>query len=187
MFSLVVLAGAFARLSPHSRRAGDVRPGSSSTRRSASTPTTSATRPRRFFTLDRVVRQEGWFRFPQRTSPTRLGRRTPIVATVSDPATRVVLFSKAYDSYFGEYRTTAAAESGVRRTFHESVLIPCPKRTVRFGIAVRQRDGSLRELFATMWTRSANHRRCARPLDRGRDRHRRAPQRRPARPWSTSR
>ncbi len=66
-----------------------------------------------------------------------------------DPVTGVVLFSKGYDSYFGEYRTTAAAEKGVQRTFQESVLIPCPKKPVRFSIAVRQRDGSLREIFAT--------------------------------------
>ncbi len=71
------------------------------------------------------------------------------LATVVDPVTGVVLFSKGYDSYFGEYRTTAAAEKGVQRTFQESVLVPCPKKPVRFSIAVRQRDGSLREIFAT--------------------------------------
>jgi len=98
------------------------------------------------FTLDRVVRQQGWAGSRKNlTDPFGVGR---YVATVSDPATRVVLFSKAYDSYFGEYRTTVPAESGVRRTFHESVLIPCPRKTVRFAIALRQRDGSLRELFA---------------------------------------
>ncbi len=97
-------------------------------------------------TLDRVVWQPGWA--GSRThlaDPFGVGR---YLATVTDPASRVVLFSKGYDSYFGEYRTTAAAEAGTRRTFHESVLIPCPKQPVRFAIAVRQRDGSLREIFA---------------------------------------
>ncbi len=98
-------------------------------------------------TLDRVVWQAGWAGSRAHLSdPFGVGR---YVATVTDPAAHVALFSKGYDTYFGEYRTTAAAASGVRRTFHESVLIPCPKRTVRFAIAVRQRDGTLREIFAT--------------------------------------
>jgi len=98
-------------------------------------------------TLDRVVRQQGWAGSRKHlVDPFGVGR---YLATVTEPATHVVLFSKAYDSYFGEYRTTAQAESGARRTFHESVLIPCPRKTVRFAIAVRVRDGSLREVFAT--------------------------------------
>lgn len=98
-------------------------------------------------TLDRVVLQGSWAGSRKHlTDPFGVGC---YLATVADPSTGVVLFSKAYDSYFGEYRTTAAAGSGVRRAFHESVLIPCPKKTVRFALAVRQRDGSLRELFAT--------------------------------------
>jgi hypothetical protein len=98
-------------------------------------------------TLDRVVLQGSWAGSRKHlTDPFGVGR---YLATVADPSTGVVLFSKAYDTYFGEYRTTAPAGSGVRRTFHESVLIPCPKKTVRFAISVRQRDASLRELFTT--------------------------------------
>ncbi len=98
-------------------------------------------------TLDRVLRQGSWAgSLRHLTDRFGVGR---YLATVVDPVTGVVLFSKGYDSYFGEYRTTAAAEKGVQRTFQESVLIPCPKKPVRFSIAVRQRDGSLREIFAT--------------------------------------
>ena len=99
-------------------------------------------------TLDRIVLQGSWAGSRTHlTDPFGVGR---YLATVADPLTGVVLFSKAYDTYFGEYRTTAAAGTGVRRTFHESVLIPCPKKAVRFAISLRQRDGSLRELFATV-------------------------------------
>ncbi len=98
-------------------------------------------------TLDRFVRQGLWAGSRKHLDDSYgVGR---YLATVTDPATRVVLFSKAYDSYFGEYRTTSPAQAGVRRTYHESVLIPFPRKPVRFTIAVRQRDGSLRELFAT--------------------------------------
>ncbi len=98
-------------------------------------------------TLDRVLRQGSWAGSERHLTDTfGVGR---YLATVTDPVSGVLLFSKGYDSYFGEYRTTAAAEKGARRTFSESVLIPCPKKPVRFAIAVRQRDGSLREIFAT--------------------------------------
>ena len=97
-------------------------------------------------TLDRVLRQGSWAG-SLRHLIDRLGTGR-YLATVVDPVTGVLLYSKGYDSYFGEYRTTAAAEKGVRRTFQESVLIPCPKKPVRFAIAVRQRDGALREIFA---------------------------------------
>lgn len=98
-------------------------------------------------TLDRVLRQGSWAgSLRHLTDRFGVGR---YLATVVDPVTGVALFSKGYDSYFGEYRTTAAAGKGARRTFQESVLIPCPKKTVRFSIAVRQRDGALREIFAT--------------------------------------
>ena len=99
-------------------------------------------------TLDRVLRQGTWAgSLRHLTDRFGVGR---YVATVVDPVAGVLLFSKAYDTYFGEYRTTAAAEKGVLRTFHESVLIPCPKKPVRFAIAVRQRDGTMREIFATV-------------------------------------
>ncbi len=71
------------------------------------------------------------------------------LAKVVDPTSGTLLFSKGYDTYFGEYRTTPAAEKGVRRTYHESVLIPCPKAKVRFAIEARGRDGSLKEIFST--------------------------------------
>jgi hypothetical protein len=97
--------------------------------------------------LDHVYRQGIW-----------AGSRTHLIepfgfgnylAKVIDPASGTLLFSKGYDTYFGEYRTTPAAEKGVRRTYHESLLIPCPKTTVRLAIEARGRDGSLKEIFST--------------------------------------
>jgi hypothetical protein len=71
------------------------------------------------------------------------------LAKVVDPTSGVLLFSKGYDTYFAEYRTTPIAEKGGRRTYHESVLIPCPKAKVRFAIEARGRDGSFKEIFST--------------------------------------
>jgi hypothetical protein len=98
-------------------------------------------------TLDQVYRQGIW-----------AGSRTQLIepfgfggylVKVTDPASATLLFSRGYDTYFGEYRTTPAAEKGLRRTYHESVLIPYPRAKVRLAIEARGRDGSLKEIFAT--------------------------------------
>lgn len=98
-------------------------------------------------TLDQVYQQGIW-----------AGSRTHLLdplgfggyfAKVADPISGALLFSRSYDTYFGEYRTTAAAGKGMRRTYHESVLIPCPKGKARFAIEALGRDGSLKEIFTT--------------------------------------
>lgn len=61
---------------------------------------------------------------------------------VRDTGSNNLLFSKGFDSYFGEYRTTAAAASGTLRTYHESVLLPFPKRRVTVSLTARRRDGA---------------------------------------------
>jgi hypothetical protein len=97
-------------------------------------------------TLDEVYRQGTWA--GSRThllDPFQTGR---YIAKVYDAASGTLLFSKGYDSYFGEYRTTAPAEKGARRTYSESVLIPYPRAKVRLAIEVRQGNGSLKEIFS---------------------------------------
>jgi len=59
-----------------------------------------------------------------------------------------LLFSRGLDSYFGEYQTSGPASEGVKRTFHETALIPCPKRPIRFVLEKRDRDNVLKEIFS---------------------------------------
>jgi hypothetical protein len=59
-----------------------------------------------------------------------------------DPENGKLLFSKGFNSYFGEYRTTAAAAAGTMRTYHESVLLPFPKRPLKVTWTARRRDGT---------------------------------------------
>ncbi len=49
---------------------------------------------------------------------------------VFDAAGQKLLFSRGYNAYFNEYQTTASAKKGIKRTYHETVLIPWPKKTV---------------------------------------------------------
>lgn len=88
-----------------------------------------------FGTLDRVYRQGAWAG-SRRTllEPFENGR---YLAKLVDAATGQTLWSKGFDSYFGEYRTTAAAAEGVRRAYHESFLAPFPKAKVRAVVELR--------------------------------------------------
>jgi hypothetical protein len=67
---------------------------------------------------------------------------------VTDSSSGRLLFSKGFDSYYGEYKTTTQALKGVKRTYHESVLIPYPKKKVIFQLEVRNRENSLLPLFS---------------------------------------
>ncbi len=99
-----------------------------------------------FISLDRVYLEGIW-----------AGSRTYLqddygvgryLAQVRDPASGQLLYSYGYDTYFGEYRTTPSAQGGVKRTFQESVLIPCPKQKVRLDISVHEKGNALRSIFS---------------------------------------
>jgi hypothetical protein len=53
-----------------------------------------------------------------------------------------LLYSRGFDSYFGEYRTTAVAAEGRMKTYHETVLLPFPKRPLEVSFTARRRDGT---------------------------------------------
>ena len=57
------------------------------------------------------------------------------------------IYSKGFDSYFGEYKTTDLAMKGLKRTYHETALIPYPKRKIRFTVEQRDRKNVLHPMF----------------------------------------
>ena len=98
-----------------------------------------------FVALDQLWRQGAW-----------AGSRVHLVddldlgryyAKLYDTASGDLIWSRGFDSYFGEWRTTGPAAAGVMRTYHESVLVPLPKRPVVFALESRQEDGLLAEFF----------------------------------------
>ncbi len=48
-------------------------------------------------------------------------------AKIYDSSSGQLIFSKGFDSYFGEYKTTDQALEGIKRAYHETILIPYPK------------------------------------------------------------
>ena len=76
------------------------------------------------FALDQVYDQGLWAGSRAHLiDPFNLGRYT---VKVFDDATGTLIFSKGFDSYFGEYKTSEGGIKGVARTYHESALLPYP-------------------------------------------------------------
>lgn len=97
-------------------------------------------------TLDRVFEEGVWAGSRKNLlDPFNSGRYS---VKVYDSQTEDLVFSRSFDSYFGEYKTTTEALKGVRRTYHESALIPFPKDKIRFTVETRNRDNSFRPIFS---------------------------------------
>jgi hypothetical protein len=81
------------------------------------------------FTIDRIIQEGPWAGNPLRLlTPFAFGR---YLLRVNDMATGQAIYSKGFDSYFGEYKTTEPGGNGVKKTFSESLLIPYPRNKVR--------------------------------------------------------
>ena len=90
--------------------------------------------------IDRLYRQGQWAGSRSRlVDPFSYGG---YLVEARDAETNNLLFSKGFDSYFAEYRTTAAAASGTLRTYHESVLLPFPKKRLTVSLTAHRRDGT---------------------------------------------
>ena len=97
------------------------------------------------FTIDRIAKQGPWAGNPRRTvDPFNLGR---YLLRVSDAASGTLIYSKGFDSYFGEYKTTEPGQDGITKTFPETLLMPFPKNKVRLEILLRDRQNLPQLLF----------------------------------------
>jgi len=97
-------------------------------------------------TVDRVIAEGPWAGNPRRLiAPFELGR---YLLRVSDAASGVLIYSRGFDSYFGEYKTTEPASQGVKKTFSESLLIPYPKSKVRVEVLLRDRENRPQPVFS---------------------------------------
>ncbi len=92
-----------------------------------------------FMAIDRLIKQGAWAG-PVRhlIDPHPYGRYVVRVFAMTDGDT---LFEQGFDSYFGEYRLTGPAGTGVARVYHETVLLPFPRHPVRVALSARPDDG----------------------------------------------
>jgi hypothetical protein len=97
--------------------------------------------------IDKIYIQGPWAGNPRRlTDPPNYGR---YIIQVFAAAGNTLIYSKGFDSYFGEYKTTEPAAHGVAKTFSESLLIPCPKSRIRLEVVIRDRQNQPQPLFKT--------------------------------------
>ncbi|OGU40298.1 MAG: peptidase M64 [Ignavibacteria bacterium GWB2_35_12] len=68
---------------------------------------------------------------------------------VYDVNSGILIFSKGYDTYFGEYRTTTPAINGQTKAYHESVLIPMPNNKIKYTIESRTKEQKLVQIYQT--------------------------------------
>jgi hypothetical protein len=66
---------------------------------------------------------------------------------IYDKSSGVLIFSKGFDSYFGEYKTSDDGINGIKRTYQESVLIPYPKDKIIFALEKRNKENLLDEFY----------------------------------------
>lgn len=100
---------------------------------------------RETMTLDRLYRQGPWAG-SRRHLVDREGLGAYRIA-VYDDGDGSLLYSRSFDSYFGEYRTTAPASQGVQRTYHESALVPMPVRPALVRISAHRAGAASRDLL----------------------------------------
>jgi hypothetical protein len=66
---------------------------------------------------------------------------------IYDAATKTLIYSKGFDSYFGEYKTSDDGLNGIKKTYHESAIIPYPKQKIIFAVEMRGKDNLLSEIY----------------------------------------
>ncbi|MGD9899853.1 MAG: M64 family metallopeptidase [Calditrichaceae bacterium] len=96
-------------------------------------------------TVDRVYREGVWAGNPDILIETvNTGR---YAVKIYDKKSGTLIYTKGYDSYFGEYKTTTPALNGIQRVYHESALIPYPKNKILFTVEVRDNRNNMNVIF----------------------------------------
>lgn len=98
-----------------------------------------------YIAIDRIYKQGVWAGNPRYLVDHLNNGRYYI--KVFESKSGNLIFSRGFDSYFGEYKTTAVAQKGIKKTYHESALIPFPKVAIIFSIQSRDRNQELKTIF----------------------------------------
>ena len=68
---------------------------------------------------------------------------------IYDSATKKLIYSKGFDTLFGEYASSDDGVNGIVKSFHESAIIPFPKNKIIFALEKRNEENLLEEFFRT--------------------------------------
>jgi len=98
-------------------------------------------------TIDQIYEQGIWAGNPNALID-RLNRGAYAVKIV-DINTNRVIYTRGFSTIFEEYQTTEPAKQGIAGTFHESLLIPSPKRPFLLVIEARDKLNLMAPIFKT--------------------------------------
>jgi hypothetical protein len=98
-----------------------------------------------WITLDRTYRQGTWAGNPGSLIDSFDNGQYYI--KVYDATSGELIYSRGFNSYCAEYITTDMAARGIKRTYHETVLVPFPKAKIKFTLERRARDNRLSPIF----------------------------------------
>jgi hypothetical protein len=97
------------------------------------------------FSLDEVIEERFWAGNPRNLIDTlNLGG---YIVRVFDLKTNQMIFSRGYATLYGEWVTTDEAARETARTFHESLILPYPRRPVQIRIDRRNRENIFENVF----------------------------------------
>ena len=100
-----------------------------------------------FITLDQIYKYGIWAGSRVHLiDEMNLGR---YCAKIYDAESGVVIYSKGFDSYFGEYKTSSEGLDGIKKTFQETAIIPYPKNKIIFTMERRDDEQNLFEFYRT--------------------------------------
>ena len=98
-----------------------------------------------FIAIDQIYKQSIWSGTVNNLiDPFDLGK---YLLKIHDANSKLLIYSKGFSTYFGEYQTTSPAKAGIKKTYHETVLLPYPKIKIRLSLNVRDRKNQLKSLF----------------------------------------
>ncbi len=99
-----------------------------------------------FITIDQIYQQGIWAGNPKNLiDPFNNGKYE---VKIYDIASNKLIYSKGVATYFGEYTTTDPAIQGIKRTYHETVLIPYPQKPILFVLESRNKKNILESIFS---------------------------------------
>jgi len=96
--------------------------------------------------VDQIYINDIWAGNPKKLLPPTENGRYAI--KVVDIASNKIIYSRHYLDIVFEYKGTDAAKEGRKRTYHQSALIPCPRRRVLFTIERRDKHHMLHSVFS---------------------------------------
>ena len=95
--------------------------------------------------VDQIYCSDTWAGSPKKLQPPMENGR--YVIKLVDIASNQLIYTQHYLDIVFEYKGTDSAKAGRKRTYHQSALIPCPRRPALFTVARRDTQHMLQPVF----------------------------------------